>query len=405
LVDSSASQAANPRRLRRAIFAGLAFAAVVMAICLAVDPINRGWFAPLDFWLIFRASHYVANGALGYLYESTDYVYALPLFPIVLAPVAFFSEAMKLSERIPFALHHPTAWLIAGPYCITLASAATYYASRALADRLRLAGSLATDIAPLFLVVAPAVLLGHFEDALAVAFLLLALRSFLNQKYDRAALMLSVAIAFKQWGVLAIPLFLVLVPPRSRIRSLVLISALPVALAALPLAVDWKHASHALFSSPTFPYVGHAAPWLDPDARLVTTSFYRVAMFAAAVAVAWRLRRESSESRILAGFAIVFLARALLEPVPMMYYLTPALGLLSLYEGMTTGRRLKTFLIGLPLLAWFLIWPTQLLWWSIFASGATALAVPPLRDLISVPKRSELEVAPALAPSTAFPPG
>lgn len=367
-----------------------------MVICLAVDRINRGWFAPLDFWLVFRASHYVANGALGYIYESTDYVYALPLFPIILSPIAFVAEAFRLSERIPFAIHHPTAWLIAGPYCVTLAGAATYYASRSLADRLRLAGSFAKNVAPLFLVVAPAILLGHFEDALAVAFLLLALRSFLDEKYDRAALMLSVAIAFKQWGILPVPLFLTLVPSRLRLRALLLIAALPVALAALPLTVDWKHASHALLSSPTFPYVGHAAPWLDPEARLTTTSFYRLGMFAVAAAVALRLREGPGQSRILAGFAIVFLARGLLEPVPMMYYLTPALALLTLHERMTTGRQLRTLLIGLPLLGWFLIWPNQLLWWTVFASGASLLAVAPFRDLIGQGRSREPEMTQAL---------
>lgn len=375
-----------------------------MTVSIGIDSaLDSGWFAPPDIWYFVRASHYIANGALGYVYESTQYIYALPLFPILMAPVAFLGESLELSERLPYAVHFPTMWFLVGPFCLALVGVVAPYSVRALAHRMEIPGSpLATQVGMLMLVVLPAAMIGHFEDVLAVAFLLLALRSLANTRYEVAALMLSLSIGFKQWAILALPPLLALIPAKSRLRSLLISLALPVGLAALTLTVDWEHASRALLSSPTFPILGHAAPWLNQDAFEASTFGYRLAALAVSLAVAWRLRRGADISLTLSGFALVFLARAVVEPVPMVYYLAPAFAFLLLHERLTSGRIVRTLVLGLPLMAWFVFSPGQRLWWLVYAAGVFVLAVPAVRTMVTA-TRDNANLAATLEPSPVLP--
>lgn len=402
MVDS----ARDEHPWRGAIGLGVAFTVIAMTLSLGIERVvGKGWFAPPDIWYFVRASHYIANGALGYVYESTQYIYALPLFPIVMAPVAFLGQSLELTERIPYAVYYPTMWLLVGPYCLAVAGVAALYSVRALTHRAQAPGSpLATQVGMLFLVVLPAALIGHFEDVLAVAFLLLALRSVLNTRYEVTALMLSFAIGFKQWAILALPPLLALIPRGSRLRALTISLALPLSLAVLTLSVDWEHASRALLISPTFPFLGHAVPWLNSDASEASTFGYRLVALGVSLAVAWRLRRGADLSVIMAGLALVFLARAAVEPVPMVYYLAPAFGFLILDERLTSGRQIRTLVIGLPLLAWFAFSPGQRLWWVVYTLGVATLAIPAVRAVFAPSThRDRANIATKLEPNAVLP--
>jgi hypothetical protein len=272
-------------------------------------------------------------------------------------------------------------------------SAATFgaYSIRAIAGRLQVPGSkLLIQIAFVVLVVLPSALFGHFEDVFAIAFILLALRSLANARYEVAALLFSLALGFKHWAFLAVPVFIAVVPRGARLRCLALASALPLSLAGFTLLVDWEHASEALLSSPTFPSLGHSVPWVDPRADEIGTLVYRVITLAVAGMVAWRLWRGASREVVLAGLALVLLARPIVEPVPHMYYLAPGLAFLLLLERFTTGRLIRTLLVGLPLLTWFLFTPGQVVWWAVFATGLIALTLPSIRLMVPArPKNAD----------------
>ncbi|MDW4653152.1 hypothetical protein NQ246_26740, partial [Escherichia coli] len=51
---------------------------------------------PADAWCTFDVTAYVANGALGSLYEACEGFLALPLFPILLAPASALVQALGL---------------------------------------------------------------------------------------------------------------------------------------------------------------------------------------------------------------------------------------------------------------------------------------------------------------------
>lgn len=388
-------EARDPHPWRGSLAIGVIFTALFMGFSLNVDLFyGTGWFVPQDIWFLVRGSHYVANGALGFVYEAADYVYALPLFHIFIAPVVLIGDAFQLSEWIPYRIVYPTLWLVLAPYCLLSSTIFGTYSIRALASRLNVRGSkLLMQIAFVVLIVFPCALLGHFEDVLAIGFIALALRSVMNTRYEMAALLLSLALGFKHWAFLGVPAFVALVPRGSRLRFLAFAMALPLSLAGFTLIADWEHASKALFSSPTFPKLGHSVPWLDPRADEAGTIVYRIITIVVAGSIALRLWRKATPELALAGLGVVFLARPILEPVPHIYYLAPGLACLLLLERFTTRRQIRTLLVGLPLLTWFVFKPGQTLWWTVFAVGWVVLALPAMRSIFRESERRVLNVS------------
>jgi hypothetical protein len=376
----------DPHPWRGALSLGGISVAVLMGLSLSLEwvvPPARGWAFPGDVWYFVRAARYVGNGALGYMYEASDLIYALPLFPILLSPLVVLGDALGLAEPLPFPLIRPTMWLLVGPFGMS-SVIVLMHAIRAVAYRMSLPGShVSTQVWTAALILLPASIYGHFEDVLALAFVLLSLRSLLNRRPEAAALLLGVAIGFKQWAVLGLPLLIALTPSRSRLRSLGLALVLPVALGGFALIVDWEHAAPALLASPTFPeLIGHAMPWIDPSSPTASPTLYRLMSLGLSVAIAVKLRDEREPRLIAAGFAVVFLSRALLEPVPLSYYLAPAFGFLLLYDRLS-GRRLRnTGLLGCALIAYSLLPSDEPLWWIVFVAAGCFLAWSPVRALL-----------------------
>jgi len=56
-----------------------------------------------DLWVAVEAARYVASGALGFVYESTPALTALPLYPILLAPVMMWSSRSRLARSTMLA--------------------------------------------------------------------------------------------------------------------------------------------------------------------------------------------------------------------------------------------------------------------------------------------------------------
>jgi hypothetical protein len=360
----------------------------------------REWVPPGDIWHPMVAAHAVARGDPGHLYASDDFYVAMPLFAILLAPVAAVGQALHLTESYPRSVAHPTLWLVYGPYGLAM-SLPLLYAVRALASEagIRRGQLILQALVGLLAIASVSIVYGHYEDALALGLVMLAAREALRGRNLAGALWLGVAIAVKQWSLLALPVYLAVSPGGRRIRALAASVALPAALSLFTLAVDWSHASKSLFQARTFPQVGHAALWVSHRTQVLVGTPSRAGAFAVAFAVAWRLwgrpgsRGLPEPCPVLAGLGLTFLSRMAFEPTLYSYYVGPALAFLLLHEWLRTGRPWRTLLVGGGWVLWFEADPWPWLWWAVSAALAVALAVPAVRELVA--SKRELTRAPA----------
>jgi hypothetical protein len=384
------------RAWRAAVLLGLALLACQLAWALLI-PVVFGDGCPCrdqagrrvlvlatsgDFWVAPTAARYVANGALGFVYESSRYLTALPLYPILLAPLVAVGQALGLSEP---PAPTPTMWLLLAPFTVGLAVPLLHQVRGLVRDAAG-GGALPVQAWTAVLVAVPVlVVFGHGEDALALLGVLAAVRLATRQRWAEAGLVLGLAVASKQWALLALPALLARCAPRERGRLAAACLALPAALALFVLAVDWAHASRALLHPPNYPGYGHAALWVSTAAATVATAPFRLGAVALAVALAARDRGGTGTSRLLAVLGVTLLARCAFEPVVHVYYLGPGLCLLLLHERVTTGRCARTAVLGGLLVAWFEVRPAPALWWALAASLGVAVAYRAAREALSGP--------------------
>jgi hypothetical protein len=336
--------------------------------------------APQDLWVAVDAARYAANGALGYMYESSRFLTALPLYPILLAPLVAVGQAMGLSEPpAPTA----TMYLLLAPFTVGLATPLLHQVRGLLRDVGARTSARAVQVWTALLVAVPVlVVYGHGEDALALLALLAAVRLAGRERWVAAGFLLGFAIASKQWAVLALPALLAHGPQGERSRLAAASLALPAALTLFVLAVDWPHASPALLHPPNYPAYGHAAPWVDAGAATVVTAPFRLGALALAVVLAARCGRGTTRSRLLAVLGLTLLARCAFEPVVHVYYLAPGLCLLVLHERVATGRCARTAVLGSLLVAWFPVHPAPALWWTVAAVLGVALGYRAGREVL-----------------------
>lgn len=334
-----------------ALAAGAAVMAYVLWWMLLVHGVRR-WNVAGDTWLVTEPGRYVAYGAYGYLYSAVKGFYALPLAPVLVAPAVRLADHLGLIGGYPFAVAHPTAWLVVAPWEM-LAGIPALHAARRVATDVGLRGwrrpALQAWVAAT--VVGPSLYWGHPEDILALAFMLYALAAARRGAETRAALLLGLAVCSKQWAVVAVPFVVLQVAPGRRSRVLAGALGLPILMAALPLAVDWPDASRALLM-PTVPLhvsAGHRSlllPVLVSAFGSHGSVLGRLIEVAAAPAVAVAQRRRAYPAQ-LAGLGVVLMLRLVLEPVVFPYYVGPALAVLVLAAAAPTHRL-----------------PVELMWWS-----------------------------------------
>jgi hypothetical protein len=381
------------RAWRAAVVLGLVLIAGSLAFALLL-PVALGWphhdragrfvlavAASRDFWVAPAAAAYVANGALGFVYEASPFLTALPLYPILLAPLVAIGQALALTEP---PAPTSTMYFLLAPFTAGLAIPLLHQVRGLVRDANPSASTLAVQVWTAVLVAVPVlVVFGHGEDALALLALLAAVRLAGRERWTAAGLLLGFAIASKQWALLALPALLVLSPRTERARVAFASLALPAMLALFVLAVDWPHASRALLHPPNYPAFGHAALWIDANATTVVTAPFRVGALALAAALAARSR--GGTSRLLAVLGLTLLARCAFEPVAHVYYLAPGLCLLLLHERLTTGRCTRTAAGGSLLLAWFELHPDPVLWWAVAALLGAAVAYRAGGELLAGP--------------------
>jgi len=226
---------------------------------------HRGpiWITPGDMWRTFRAAHYVAWGDIGDIYSRQTALVALPGISVVLAPIAFITYHLGLSESFPFVLGHPTAWVLLGPTELALGAVALFPLDR-LAETVGVARrhrgwlSLAEG-AVLWPMLA---IWGHPEDALAIAFAVLGLLAALRGDWRSTGWWFGLAVVMQPVVVLVIPIAFAYAPFRRWLRLCVRMALPSVALVTIPLVTEWAQTSRALFQQPNYPSIDHATPWL-----------------------------------------------------------------------------------------------------------------------------------------------
>ena len=221
------------------------------------------WITPGDLWGTYKAAQVINWGYLGGVYTAGASLVSFPGIALVLAPCARLIGLFHLSIPYPFPISQPSAWLVLGPYEILVSSTALFALDR-LARELGVIswrrGLLCfVQGVMLFGVV---VIWGHPEDALAVALVTWALCAALDGRLTATGWLAGAAVAVQPLVVLALPVIVLLLPPR-KWGALGLRIALPsVVLLAIPLLANFGPTWSAITVQPNFPSIDHPTPWI-----------------------------------------------------------------------------------------------------------------------------------------------
>jgi hypothetical protein len=354
----------DPRRWWQTLFVGCLLAAGCAFYTFWWEQLRFGrhqWMVAGDLWMAVHATIWVNNGAYPYLYQAHNQFYALPLSVLVLAPVVALGNLWHLSVGYPVALPYPSMFLLVGPLMVAI-GVIVLYAVRSLAFEAGVRrGLLLLQMVVAAAVVFPAFYLGHFEDLMALAFASFAIRQHLRGHLTSSALLLGLAICSKQWVLLAVPV-LAFRLPRAEAGRYLLRCALPVVLlAGPPLALDFHHSARALLEpiTPLAGTVGHLSltAWLGGAA----SRWSRSAATVAAVVIGWKTRRRPNMLELV---GLVWLLRALTEPVLFAYYLGPGIALCLIAAASRDGRVHRgSALLAVAAVAWSLPASPATGWW------------------------------------------
>lgn len=327
---------------------------------------HRGWWgSPTDSYVLTDAGSLLLHGHLKAVYSAGGGLYALPLS----FPFTGLAGLLVSWTHLPGAPHQE--WILVVIPSFSALAVPALFQARALAWQLGLRRHLwAVQLVTAVLVIPPLVEWGHVEDVLALAFTLSAVRHLVNHNPVRACLHLSIALSFKQWALLLVPLAVLAAPHGNRMRAFVAAGTLPAVLAAFFLAIDFQPVMHALTdpSSELIGFPGHVSilgAWLGPRSSQIT----RMATIGIAAGIGYRRRWTVGDPLALVTSAtLILLARPLLETTNYSYYWTPSLVLLMVVAAAGRGRVSARDWVW-PVLA--LVWTlpqtrelTALTWWT-----------------------------------------
>lgn len=294
----------------------------------------------------------------------------------------------SLIERAPFALL-PGLWgggdlatyrMLALPCLLASAVLGVWLIAGMRAEgRPRLARGVALGLCVANPIVLPALELGHPEEllgaCLVVAAVLLAGGAGARPRPLLAGAAVGLAVANKEWALLAVGPVLLAVPPGLRLRCLAMgvataaavlaplllgsggfvASTRAVASQASPIFQPWQvwwflghHGAlvHGLSGTPK-PGYRQAAEWTGTVARPL------IMLCGGVIAGAlWLRRRRLAESEALLALALLLLLRCVLDPWDAVYYTLPFIVALLLWEARSRPWRPPT----LTLLATVLVW-------------------------------------------------
>jgi hypothetical protein len=342
----------------------------------------------------------------------------------------------SLLLRAPFALL-PGLWgggdlaiyrMLALPCLLAAGALGVWLVARMRAEhRSRLARAVALGLCVANPVMLPALELGHAEEILG-ACLVVAAVLFAGNEHGRsrpllAGAALGLAIANKEWALLALGPVLLTVPPGLRLRCMAMTGAIAGALLAplllfsggfvasteavaapqaSPIFQPWQvwwffghHGAlvHGLFGTPKPGY--RVAPhWIGEVARPLI-----VACGAGVAALLWLRRRQLGATEAMLALALVLLLRCVLDTWDVVYYTLPFIVSLLVWEVHARSRRPPALSLVATVLAWtsfqwlphhasadlqaafFLCWSLPLAGWLAWQLVASTVA----RDALPAP--------------------
>jgi hypothetical protein len=347
------------------------------------------WSLPDDLWGTLAAAQRLVHLDLSGLYTKPTGLVTFPGAAVILAPLVAVTDAAGLSLQHPGPHYpQPAVWLVAGPYMIAI-SGVPLFAADAIAERLGLTWPRRSLLA-----LASAVALwnvsaewGHPEDAVAVGLLLFAILALSESRLERSAWLAGAAIAVQPLVLLALPIMLVVIPPR-RLSGFLARAAAPAAvLLAAAAAANWSATVNAVTRQPNWPAVDHPTPWISLAPRMaggaVADGPARVlAILAAcgcALVVAPRLRAALRPSawppqvllELLWWAAVALAVRSVFEPVMVAYYVWPGLAVALITAASSTWARFLAASVAAATISLVaqVSWRSTWGWWGLIVIG------------------------------------
>ena len=222
------------------------------------------WALPDDLWRTLIAAQRLLHGDLSGLYTPPTELVSFPGAAVILVPAVAVIDAAGLSLQLPGPQNpDPSAWLLAGPYEIAVASLALF-AADAIAAHLGAAWPKRAVLA-----VAGAVALwgvtvrfGHPEDAVALGLFLYGVLALARQRPGRSGWLAGAAVAVQPLVLLALPVLLAVIAVRRRWPGFLARAAAPGALLlGIAAAANGRATVTAVTSQPNSPAVNHPTPW------------------------------------------------------------------------------------------------------------------------------------------------
>jgi hypothetical protein len=218
---------------------------------------------------------------------------------------------------------------------------------------------------------------GHPEELLTTALCVGGMLLVIRGRITTGALLLGLAVASKQWALLALPIALAVTPRGQRMRfsalagcaALVLFAPLALSNTGQFVAANKSLASAALFFRPQqiwwtlhLDYLRHLGGTFyerAPTAFVARYSRPLTVLSAILLGVAyWLRRRRLQPSDALLVLALVMLLRGMLDPWNEIYYQLPFLVSLGAWE-VCSGRRAPLFTLTASILVWLSFEPVN----------------------------------------------
>jgi hypothetical protein len=365
------------------------FCGAAVAFIFLWDPLVHGtrqWATNGDIWTTFQVAGRVAHGHVGTIYRSyPDHFVTFPGIVFLLAPVAALASGLNLSVDTftpDHVVSHPGAWIVLALVVLAISSI-PLLACDAVADRMGVSTRrrLALGLGEAVALWGATMVWGHPEDAVALGLSLFALLFGIDRRWNGAAWLFGLAVAFQPLALVTFPLFLVILAPR-RWLGWTARAAVPVGAVLLgPLVANFHQTAKTLLQQPGFPdSAARPTPWTALAPHLgsapgvgltVAAGPGRVVLIVVACVVAWWARRWRDRPEMLVWtFALLLALRPLTESVMLPYYLYPGLAV-----GLLAASRSESWRFGLAVVVSVFVavvserhW-AWLPWWITNVSG------------------------------------
>ena len=348
---------------------------------------SAGWQYPGDIWTNYQLAKNISLGDYANIYNQSGLVVS-PAILLVLLPFEQLTQHFALTTGYGFPVPRPSAWPVVAPAMVLL-SAPVLFAADSVAEligsgwRNRMVIGVAGAIA-----LGNVLWWGHPEDAIAVAFLLFAIRAAVGKQWPLCAWLLGVGFAFQPLIGLAIPVVILSAGWRRLPALLPRILAPTAVLLLVPFASDWSDTYRAEVLQPVFPYLVRPTVWLRFAPHVSNETFMgghsvaggpmRLVSVAIAIGIGvWFMRREHTPEMLVWCVAIILTLRYVSEAAVAPYYVWPPLAVALVSASLHSRNRVLMVGVCVAGVTWLanVQVHTEWLWWPISAGLILSLIV------------------------------